>query len=340
MRLILCLLCLWPLPLAGAETLRLALFNTELSYKGPGLLLRAINRGEAKPMAVAALVAEAKADAVLLLRFDWDLEGAALTAFAAQLAALGPDYPHRLALRPNGGLPSGLDLDGDGRRGGPGDAQGYGLFAGQNGMALLSRLPIKTGALRDFSAFLWRDLPGADLPQYRDGSPFPSAKAQAMRRLSSVGHWDIPLILPQGGQLHILGFHASPPVFDGSEDANGRRNGDELAFWRHYLDGALPDPPPKAPVVVIGAGNIDPMRGEGRRDQIRALLDHPRLQDPLPGQASVNWQGITEPPDLRVDYILPDQRLNVTGAGMIWPDQSAAGPGLHHALIWLDLRLP
>ena len=57
-------------------------------------------------------------------------------------------------------------------------------------MAVLSRLPL--GEVRDFSAFLWADLPGAIPPQV-DGQPFPSAEAQAAQRLSSVAHWDVPV---------------------------------------------------------------------------------------------------------------------------------------------------
>jgi len=346
MRWLLLILCLWPLPRAEAEVIRIALFNTELARKGPGLLLRDITRDQAQVRAVRQILERAQADAVLLLRFDWDLETRALQAFADTLAHSGLSYPHRFALRPNTGRPSGHDLDGDGKTGTPRDAQGYGLFAGQNGMALLSRFPIDHDRVRDFSALLWRDLPGAQMPQHRDGTPFPSLEAQSVQRLSAVAHWDIPLLVPGGAQLNLLAFHASPPVFDGPEDANGRRNGDELSFWRHYLDGELDGPAPQNPVIVIGGGNIDPVRGEGHHDRIRALINHPRLQDPRPQtdgpvpEATVDWSGITAPPLLRVDYILPDAGLEVMASGLIWPDPYKGSEKLRHALVWVDIRLP
>ena len=38
--------------------------------------------------------------------------------------------------------------------------------------------------------------------------------------------------------LHLLAHHPTPPVFDGPEDRNGRRNHDEAALWTAWLDGA------------------------------------------------------------------------------------------------------
>ncbi len=83
-----------------------------------------------------------------------------------------------------------------------------------------------------------RTLPGALLPEV-DGKPFPSPQALAVQRLSSVGHWDVPVLLGAGKRLHLLAFAAGPPVFDGPEDRNGKRNHDEVAFWSLYLDGRL-----------------------------------------------------------------------------------------------------
>lgn len=347
--------CLWAGG-ATADAIRIALFNAELHRKGPGLLLRDIASGEdAQVAAVTELLLRADADAVLLLRFDWDADGAALAAFAGGLQSRGLSYPHRLALRPNTGLDSGQDLDGDGLLRGPRDAQGYGLFSGQNGMALLSRLPIDETGIQDLSGVLWSDLPDARLPVAADGAPFPSAAAQAAQRLSSVGHWDVPLVLPGDARLHLLAFHASPPVFDGPEDANGLRNADELRLWQRYLEGALPMAPPSEPVVVIGGGNVDPLRGEGRRDAIRDLLGDPRLQDPKPlagpqddfpvsdipfSEATVDWRGITDPAYLRVDYVLPDAALRVLGSGILWPPSKARPDLLRHGLVWVDLALP
>ena len=91
--------------------------------------------------ATVAVIAQVDPDILLLTEFDYDHGGAALGALAERLEAEGLAYPHRLSLRPNSGLASGQDMDGDGRLGEPEDAQGYGRFAGDGGMALLSRLP-------------------------------------------------------------------------------------------------------------------------------------------------------------------------------------------------------
>ena len=162
---------------------------------------------------MAAIVAEVRPDILLLTDFDYDAGGAAIGAFADRLAALGVDLPHRFALRPNSGMATGLDLDGNGRTGEARDAMGYGRFAGDGGLALLSRWPVDAAAVQDFSTLLWRDLPGATLP-VADGGPFPDEAAQAAQRLSSTAHWSVPVAAP-GGPVTLLVWSAIPPVFDG-----------------------------------------------------------------------------------------------------------------------------
>ncbi len=337
---------------AAAAPLRIATWNVELVRKGPGLLLRDILAGKDEQVAAAArVIARVRPDILLLTGFDHDYEGHALRAFRDAVAAAGgPQYPYLFAPRPNSGLPTGLDMDGNGRLGEARDAQGYGRFSGQGGMAILSRLPIDTAAARDFSAMLWKDLPGALLPVVR-GRAFPSARAQAVQRLSSVGHWDVPVILPDGRRLHLLAFHATTPVFDGPEDRNGRRNHDEIMFWPLLLDGLLPFAPPEGAVVVLGDANLDPDEGEGLRRAIAGLLALPRLQDPRPlspGAAAlgdpddtVDWDDPV-PGNLRVDYVLPDAALTVTGAGVFWPAPGQEGAedaarASRHRLVWVDV---
>lgn len=336
-----------------AETLRIATYNTELSRRGPGLLLQDILKGEDQVAAVVAVVKAADPDVILLTDFDHDTEGHALAAFAA---LFDDAYPFTFAGPPNAGVASGLDLDGNGRLGEARDSQGYGRFTGQGGMAVLSRLPL--GEVRDFSGFLWADLPGA-IPPEVDGAPFPSAEAHAAQRLSSVAHWDVP-VETSGGPLHLMAFHATTPVYDGPEDLNGRRNHDEIAFWLRLLDGDLPSPPPEGPVVVIGDANLDPVDGDGRRAAIRALLDDPRLQDPKPasagGRAAANpehlgdpgldtadW-GDPKPGNLRVDYVLPDAGLRVVDAGVVWPADGEMAATVEtasrHRLVWVDVEMP
>jgi hypothetical protein len=334
---------------AKADSIRIAVFHTELHRDGPGLLLRDIRGGEdAQVAAVVAVIAAARPDAILLLGVDHDLDLVAAKALADRLAAAGLPLPHRFAPRPNTGLPTGLDLDGDGRRGGPRDAQGYGRFAGASGLLLLSRLPIRAGEARDFTAMLWADLPGAIPPE---GTP-------PVQRLSTTGHWEVPLDLPGGGTLRLLAWAATPPVFDGPEDRNGRRNHDEAAFWLRLIEGALPWPPPAPPFVLLGGSNLDPADGEGRREALAGLLSATALQDPAPRGAS----GRSEPGHrgdpaldtalfgagtggLRTEVILPSADLTVTGAGVLWPPETdpfaaTVAEASRHRLVWVDIEVP
>ena len=281
------------------------------------------------------VIAAANADILLILDIDYDAEGHALAALADALAAREMPYPNLFSRRPNTGRPTGVDVDGNGRLGEPRDAQGYGRFNGQGGMALLSRLPIETDQIRDFTDFLWANLPEA---------------AQVLR-LATVAAWDIPLRRTTGETFHILAFHASPPVFDGPEDRNGWRNADELRFWQLYLDAWSPNDLAftAEDFALMGTLNVDPDRGEGHRDVVQTLLDHPALQDPAPRAsdgrlATTDWDEPT-PGNLRVDYILPAATLKVTDSGILWPDsetatlpRSVVAAASDHRLIWVDLE--
>ncbi len=345
-----------------ARTLRVATFSAGLARRGPGLLLRDLQGGrDAQALAAARVVAAARPDVLLLTDIDWDHGQAALAAFAALVAAEGLALPHRFALRPNRGMATGLDLDGDGRRGTPDDAQGWAPFAGAKGMAVLSALPLAAEAARDFSAFLWRDLPGALLAG-PDGAA-PSEPVLAVQRLATTAAWDVPVALPGGGRLHLLAFHAGPPVFGPPDGRNRRRNHDEVTFWRLLLDGALPVPPPAGPFVLLGTANLDPEDGAGMRAAIAALLAHPALQDPRPASPggaaagargrnaahrgdpardTAQWDGPRQPGNLRVDYVLPAAGLRVVGAGVLWPAPGEAlaetvAAASRHRLVWVDI---
>ena len=328
---------------AAAETIRIASFDPELTRKGPGLLLRDIARAkDPQILAAAMVIAEVNPDVLLLTGFDWDHDRAALRAFAQLLARSGADYPHLLAPQPNRGMASGVDLDGDGKLAEADDSQGWGSFTGQNGMAILSRIPL--GEVTDYSATLWRDMPGNII-----GDAL-SADAAAVQRLSTNGHWDVEILTQP--PLHLLAFAATAPVFDGPEDRNGRRNHDEITFWRTHL--------PDAPFVLAGNANLDPQDGDGRHEAICTLLADPRLTDPLPrsdgaqaaadadhkgdpGLDTADWPD-GKPGNLRVTYVLPARDLTVTGSGVFWPlegqpgsqSATAASP---HKLVWLDLEI-
>ena len=339
-------------PPLQAESLRLATWNSDFERRGPGLLLRDIASGEDPQIGAALqLLVALQADVLLLSGFDYDHDLMAARAFAGALALQGLEYPILFALRPNRGMQSGLDLDGDGRQGGPGDAQGFGWFSGQSGMLLLSRYPVQTEAVQDYSTFLWRDLPGALHPDSL------SPEALSLQRLSTTGHWQIPLILPGGVSLTLLVWHATPPVFDGADDLNGRRNHDETAFWLSLLSGLPGLKSPEPPFVLIGTPNLDPEDGEGRPDAIRALLTHPALQDPEPragwsendagqrGDPALDTVRLEGLGGLRLAMILPDRSLKVVASGILRPEPQdplsrASRLASRHFPVWVDLQLP
>ncbi len=336
---------------ARAETFRIATYSADLGRFGPGLLLADLSRAaddQIDPM-VAVLV-RLNADILLLTDIDFDARDQALTALGDRLAKAGLSYPYRLALRPNSGVSTGLDMNGDGALGTPDDALGFGRFAGAEAMALLSRFPIDRAATRDFTGFLWRDLPGQMMP--------PTApQVMQIQPLSSTGHWEVPITLPSGQVLHVLAYAATPPVFDGPEDRNGRRNHDEAAFWLAYLDGLLPLTVPTDPLIVLGNSNLDPVDSEGRRGAITALLTHPRLFDPAPKGTSARVEPAhlgdpamdtafydTGAGGLRVDILLPSREFSILGAGVMWPPDTdpfaqTLAAASRHRPVWADLSL-
>ncbi|WP_354001938.1 endonuclease/exonuclease/phosphatase family protein [Stagnihabitans tardus] len=326
------------LALPAQADIKLATWDSGMSQRGPGLLLHRLTRQDGPEIEASLQVIEAlDADILLLTDIDWDLRSQTLNALNARLKT---PYPHVLALKPNTGIPSGLDLNHDGALAGPRDALAYGLFPGQSGMALLSRLPI--GQPESFTDLLWRDLPGANLP------PDLTEEEAALLPLSTSGHYVIPIDLGDK-TLTLLAYAATPPVFDGPEDRNGRRNADETALWSRLLDGSL-GTPPQAPFVVIGKPNLDPYDGDGIPAPILALMA--QLQDPEPrglappdggnGDPALDTSRLKSGEGLRVDMILPSRDIEVTGAGVMWPAPNdpltplleAASP---HRPVWVTI---
>ncbi len=364
---------------ADAQTIRIATFNVSLNRDAPSLLARELE-GEpsAQARAVVEILREVRPDILIVNELDFDADGRVLQAFQNLLsAANGPGeplaYDVAFAAPVNTGVASGLDLDRDGTVGGPGDAWGWGDFPGQYGMAVLSRFPIDETTVRTFQRFLWRDLPDNLLP--RD---FYGGVADQLR-LSSKSHWDVPVELGEETTLHLLVSHPTPPVFDGPEDRNGRRNADEVRFWLRYLDdsptltddaGRTGGLPADAAFVVAGDLNLAPVDGDGRAEVIRALLAHARVQDPLPASAggveaateqgranlqhegdpaldTADWRDRPGPGNLRVDYLLPSADLRVVDAGVYWPAAASDADGASrakrasdHRLVWIDVELP
>lgn len=276
----------------------------------------------------------------------------------------------------NTGVHSGLDLDRDGQaepgatgRAYAGDCWGYGAFPGQYGMALLVREPlmIERDRARTFQSLKWAEMPGALLPPLAPDSAeaWYSPEALAGMPLSSKSHWDVPVRLGSGAVVHVLGSHPTPPVFDGPEDRNGRRNHDEIRFWREYLSGAtwiVDDAGVNAPLepdahfVIVGDLNADPVDGDSRANPIaKMLLSHGRVAPDVAPRSLTPLARLDDTDTsrfrLRVDYVLPSVSMRVLGGG-VWRSWADHPPGVpaaprlpeefpsDHFPVWVDIEAP
>jgi endonuclease/exonuclease/phosphatase family metal-dependent hydrolase len=344
------------------DSIRIATFNIqELGLAKLDRIDSVGNGLDTQLIAAATVIRRVRPDILLLNEVDFDAREPARLFAERYLrsGADGIDYPFHFTAPSNTGILSGADLDRNGliadtslrgSRAHGDDSWGFGVYPGQYAMAILSRFPIDPAAVRTFQLFRWRDLPGNHMP----GGFWPDSIAERVR-LSSKSHWDVPVVIGTD-TLHLLASHPTPPVFDGPEDRNGRRNFDEIGFWKHYLDDseALVDDrgvrgglTPGAPFVILGDLNADPERADTAYDGVRAmaqLLGHPRVQD-VPahrGVPTASFLGGT-----RVDYALPSRGLEVLGAGVFDPDSTVDAPGASvaraasdHRMVWLDLHWP
>jgi len=157
-------------------------------------------------------------------------------------------------------------------------------------MAVYSMFPIDFDNIRTFQNFLWKDMPGALLPDDPD-LPGPadwySEDELDVFRLSSKSHWDVPINVG-GSTVHFLVSHPTPPVFDGPEDRNGTRNHDEIRFWADYIhpgrSGYIYDDngnsgglAAQAMFVIAGDQNSDPLDGDSIPGSIQQLLNSPKV---------------------------------------------------------------
>jgi len=281
-----------------ASTLRIATYNVSLYRDTEGALRRDLSDRDQKQIQdIAAVLQQIRPDIVLLNEFDYDPKAPALLLAnylgRSQSGGKPLDYPHHFIAPSNTGMPSGVDLDRNGRIEGGNDALGFGRFPGQYGMLVLSRWAIDTDASRTFKNVLWRDMPNNLIPPQ-----WYSPEALAVLPISSKSHWDVVIRLPStpGAEsqtspprLHLLASHPTPPGFDGPEDRNGRRNHDEIRLWADYLSGGskaayLIDDQGRrgglaneASFVVVGDLNADPLDGGSVPGAIAQLLDHPRV---------------------------------------------------------------
>jgi hypothetical protein len=345
------------------DTVRFATFNASLNRNFAGQLVSDLSTpNNAQAKTVAEIIQRTRPDVLLINEFDFVENGVAAELFQENYLSVsqnGADpivYPYYFVAPSNTGIPSGFDLDNSGSVGGPNDAFGFGFFPGQFGMAVYSRYPINYEDIRTFQLFLWKDMPGAMLPDDPDTAApadWYSPAELDVFRLSSKSHWDIPIQI--GNKVvHFLVSHPTPPVFDGPEDRNGTRNFDEIRFWADYItpgntsdyiyddEGEFGGLKPGELFVIAGDQNSDPLDGDSIPGSIQQLLDHPLVNTKLtPSSAGAVEQALLQggantthrsdpkfdtadfadsaPGNLRADYVLPRKSLQIVSAAVFWP---------------------
>lgn len=345
-----------------SEVVRFATFNASLNRNSAGELIMDLNTTDSSQIqSVAEIIQRIRPDVLLINEFDYDETGMAVKLFqdnylkVAQANDTEPiEYPYYFIASSNTGIPSGVDFDNNNSTSDPNDAFGFGFFPGQYGMLVLSMYPI--GEPRTFQKFLWKDMPDALLPKNPDNSSYLSDEALEVFRLSSKSHWDVPVTINEE-VVHFLVCHPTPPVFDGPEDRNGRRNYDEIRLWKDYVNdetylvddsgetGGLTD----TYFVIAGDLNSDPFDGDSVKGAAQLLVDDPLVNTDItpssnggPAQAELqagfneNHEGDPKydtadfgfngpgnpdatPGNLRVDYVLPSATLSIKEAGVFWP---------------------
>jgi hypothetical protein len=349
---------------ATNNTVRFATFNASLNRFNEGDLIADLSApGNTQAGGVAETIQRARPDILLINEFDYDEQSQAAALFQTNYLSVSQNgaepifYPHVYLAPSNTGVDSGMDFNNDGSIGGPDDAYGFGYFEGQYGMLILSMYPIQTQDVRTFQRFLWKDMPGAllpDDPATAEPMDWYSADELNVFRLSSKSHWDVPVKIGDK-TVHILASHPTPPVFDGAEDRNGTRNHDEIRFWSDYVgpqalanyirdDNGQPGGlESNSAFVILGDLNADPNDGDSTNNAVLQLLNHPAIDNSLipaslggvdasarsgnandahTGSAAFDTGDFNDagPGNLRVDYVLPSVAgLEPVCGGVFWP---------------------
>jgi len=356
--------------------IRIATFNAYLNRNSEGQILEdALSGDDAQIANVAEIIQRVRPEVLLLNEFDYIAGGSAVQALLdnylnlSQNGAEAIDYPYVYLAESNTGIMTPYDFNNDGEAGSGGDdAYGFGVFPGQYGMVVLSQYPIATEQVRTFQKFLWKDMPDALLPiDPETGESWFTDEELAVFRLSSKSHWDVPVQV--GDQLiHILASHPTPPVFDGEEDRNGKRNHDETRFWADYVDpvksfyiyddsGVTGGLAADTRFVILGDLNASSAEGDATGDPI-ALLTTSSFIDGSPEPSSVggvendpdNTNSVTHTADwmMRADYVLPSvYGLAVDQTAVFWPGRAdvlyrLVGPSVKssdHRLVFADISI-
>ncbi|EEY72226.1 endonuclease/exonuclease/phosphatase family protein [Grimontia hollisae] len=355
------------------NVLRFATFNVAMSADAPGDIFRELKAGTHRRYAhIAAIIQHIQPDVLLLCEFDHPGQGGddGMLAYFQQAYLEKPrcgqpaiHYPFQYAPPTNTGL---AVCNGEDVATLPERAHGFGRHHGQYGFVVLSRYPLDLENLRSWQTLGWASYPDSKMPR-----AYFAGKGLGSLRLSSKNHIALPVIV-HDKVIQLVACHPTPPVFDGTEKRNYKRNADELRLLHDIVRGAdfLVDDAGKAggltpsqPFVVMGDLNADPVNGDGDHNAIRQLLDDAKIQDVKPesdgAEAALlhahtrRKRQATHHRGLRLDYVLPSIHFNVLDAGVFWPNpdnllghlihnhkgNAVASHSSDHRLVWVDLQL-
>ncbi|MEQ8495992.1 MAG: endonuclease/exonuclease/phosphatase family protein [Gammaproteobacteria bacterium] len=292
----------------SVDTVRFATFNASMNRNTETQLQSALASGsDAQIRRVAEVIQTVRPDVLLINEFDnapgngagFIAPGSPATGSNAQMfidnylgvgqnGGAAIDYAYAYWAPSNTGVASGFDFNNNNVVGGADDAYGFGAFPGQYGMLVLSRHAIDFAGARTLQNFLWKDMPGALLPDDA-GTATPadwySSAELDVFRLSSKSHWDVPVTV--GNEtVHFVVAHPTPPVFDGAEDRNGLRNHDEIRLLSDYVSGegyiyddsgASGGLAQGSLFVIAGDLNADPFDGDSTGNPIDILTGNPLI---------------------------------------------------------------
>lgn len=349
------------IPLKDNNHLRVASFNILLADRGAGVLSTDLATGtDLQAKGIAEIIQRVNPDIVLLNEFDFDAAQQAIVDFkskyleVSQNGIAAVNYPYFYINISNTGVQPEDEGDPDcdfndpnfgcnqaSANDDPEDAYGFGKYSGAFGMALLSKYPIDTANIRTFRKFLWKDMPGNVMP-----TGYYQADEIEIFRLSSKSHWDIPVNI-NGEIVHVLGSHPTPPVFDGVEDRNGRRNHDEIRFWEDYVslngsdcyiydDSNLPGCLGYGRrFVIMGDQNADPINGDSFADAILQIINNPLIDDSF-SQSSSGGEGTTSGKNATADFGLRADYALSSNAGLAIQMNACdnSNPGLNCGIFW------
>lgn len=363
----------------ASESLRIATFNVSMDAtnhtpKGEQIksdaLANALKANHQQIKNIAEIIQRVRPDIILLNEFDYIPKEQGIEYFKKHYLNVSQnnqqviDFPYSFIAPVNTGLATHFDLDNDGKSTGiMADAQGFGFFEGHYGMAVLSKYPIDFDKVRTLQKFKYKDMPNAQMPtDPKTGENWYNKNEWQALRLSSKSFWDLPVKV-NNKTVHVLASHPTPPVFDGDEDRNGKRNHDEVRLIADYVSNKAyiyDDKGQKGGLkadsrfVILGDLNASPEGDKARTNTTDQILKNALINASFVPQSAgakeqydtneaqnytANWQA-------RVDYVLPSNYgLKIKNGGVFWPTKSSneyrlikdRNASSDHRLVWLDL---